>query len=426
MNNFRGFSNTLVPLKKVNFLVGENSTGKSSFLSLLSLVNQPTFWFNPVFTMREDLGPSSFADIVSAWSKDPSYFQVGVVTTEAKRDGRVRLAFTVNEFTEREDSPKLSRHAKLSEGQITTVVFEKSKTRYQVRQVENIFATEGEAVEAFHRLILDARTAAKDFKSFPKDFPAHAPLPMAISILQSLESGDTVSKIEFKIEIPMGMHVTWIAPIRTKPKRIYDGINIGYSPEGEHAPLLLRKSLRSRTGSKRFADRLHNFGNASGLFETVIAHSFGQGAKNPFELIIKFKGADLNINNVGYGVSQALPLVVEFLTSDKQRVFAVQQPEVHLHPRAQAALGELVFELVKEKRHSFFIETHSDYLIDRFRLSMRSDGDPPPSQMLFFNRTPEGNKVYALPISKLGLYPTEQPDDFRDFFVKEEMKMLDI
>lgn len=69
MNIFRGFSETLVPLKQTNFLVGENSTGKSSFLSLMSLVNQPTFWFNPIFTIRDDFGMSSFGDIVSAWSK---------------------------------------------------------------------------------------------------------------------------------------------------------------------------------------------------------------------------------------------------------------------------------------------------------------------------------------------------------------------
>lgn len=426
MNNFRGFRKTLVPLKKINFLVGENSTGKSSFLSLLSLVNQPTFWFNPAFTMREDLGSSSFADIVSAWSEDPSFFQVGVVTTEKEKDGRVRLAFTVNEFTEREDSPKLSRHSKLGENHITTVIFEKSKTKYEVRKLDSVFTSENEAVIEFHRLIESIKNATENFKSFPKEVPPNAPLPMAISILQSLESGDSISKSEFKIEIPMGMHVTWIAPIRTKPKRIYDGISIGYSPEGEHAPLLLRKSLRSRSGSERFAERLRSFGNASGLFETVFAHSFGKGSKDPFELIIKFKGADLNINNVGYGVSQALPLIVEFLTTEKQRVFAVQQPEVHLHPRAQAALGELVFELVKEKRHSFFIETHSDYLIDRFRLSMRSDDDPPPTQMLFFNRTAEGNRVYPLAISRTGLYPTEQPEEFRDFFVKEELRLLDI
>jgi hypothetical protein len=304
--------------------------------------------------------------------------------------------------------------------------FLKSKTKYQVRKLDEVFATEDEAVFEFHRLIENIRSAADNFKSFPKEVPPNAPLPIAISILQSLESGDNISKSEFKIEIPMGMNVTWIAPIRTKPKRIYDGINIGYSPEGEHAPLLLRKSLRSRSGSQRFAERLRSFGNASGLFETVFAHSFGKGSKDPFELVIRLKGADLNINNVGYGVSQALPLVVEFLTSEKQRVFAVQQPEVHLHPRAQAALGELVFELVKEKRHSFFIETHSDYLIDRFRLSMRSDDDPPPTQMLFFNRTAEGNRVHPLAISRKGLYPTEQPEEFRDFFVKEELRLLDI
>jgi predicted ATPase len=426
MNNFRGFSEALVPLKKINFLVGENSTGKSSFLSLLSLVNQPTFWFNPVFTMRDDLGPSSFADIVSAWSKDPSYFQVGIITTEKEETGGVRLAFTLHEFTDRDDNPKLSRHFKLNDKHLTTVIFEKTKTRYKVDLKESKYDTEEDALTDFRIMVGNLRDIPRNFKSFPKDIPPNAPLPMAVSILQSLESGDKNYKSEFKIEIPMGMHVTWIAPIRTKPKRIYDGISIGYSPEGEHAPLLLRKSLRSRTASKRFADKLHNFGNTSGLFETVVAHSFGKGAKDPFELIIKFKGAELNINNVGYGVSQALPLVVEFLTSEKQRVFSVQQPEVHLHPRAQAALGELVFELVKERNHSFFIETHSDYLIDRFRLSMRSDADAPPSQILFFNRTVDGNNVHPLSISSKGLYPVIQPNEFRDFFVKEEIKMLDI
>lgn len=426
MNNFRGFTQALVPLKKINFLVGENSTGKSSFLSLLSLVNQPTFWFNPIFTMRDDLGPSSFADIVSAWSKDPSYFQVGVITIEKEESGGVRLSFTINEFTDQEDSPKLSRHFKFNDQHLTTVIFEKTKTRYKIDLKESKYVTEDAALAGFKNMVSKIRDTPANLKSFPKDVPPNAPLPMAVSILQSLERGDKNFKSEFKIEIPMGMHVAWIAPIRTKPKRIYDGISIGYSPEGEHAPLLLRKSLRSRTASKRFAEKLHNFGNSSGLFETVVAHSFGKGAKDPFELIIKFKGAELNINNVGYGVSQALPLVVEFLTSEKQRVFAVQQPEVHLHPRAQAALGELVFELVKERSHSFFIETHSDYLIDRFRLSMRSDADAPPSQILFFNRTDEGNKVHPLSISSKGLYPSTQPNEFRDFFVKEEMKMLEI
>ncbi|MDR6408469.1 UNVERIFIED_ORG: putative ATPase [Burkholderia sp. 1595] len=424
INNFRGFSHSLIPLDQVNFLVGENSTGKSSFLNVLALVNNPAFWFSPVFALRDQMEHYSFDDFVSAWAKDKSYFQIGVLQTTKEKGGKIALTFNINEFCERDGELKLLRHYIISKDNLKTVLFEKNKTRYKTLSFAHRFASEDEATTEFLKLASSLRDAIGDLKSFPKDVPPNAPLPLVTSVMQNLESGGEQSNDEFKIEIPMSRNVIWIAPIRTKPKRIYDGIKIGYSPEGEHAPVLLRETLLSRAKSKTLATRLKEFGDASGLFETIVAHSFGRGAKNPFELMIRFAGAELNINNVGYGVSQALPLVVEFLTSDKSRMFSVQQPEVHLHPRAQAALGGLIFELAKDQKHAFFIETHSDYLIDRYRLSMRSNDIPPASQILFFNRTSEGNKVFPLKISKNGQYPMEQPNEFRDFFVREEMKLL--
>jgi predicted ATPase len=424
MNNFRGFTDTLVPLTQTNFLIGENSTGKSSFLSLVSLINRPEFWFNPVFSMHEDLGPASFGDIVSAWSKDAKSFEVGVVRTTKQKSGRLKLSFSIHEFAEFEDRPQLVKHSKLDDGHFTTLVFEKTKTKYSVVKRPDEFQTEELARASFLNEIGLNRKNVVGLRSFPKEVPPNSPLPIAVSVLRALESGEVPSKNTFNIEIPMAMSVSWIAPIRTKPKRIYDGASVGYSPEGEHAPFLLRKTLKSKTSSHRFAERLSEFGNASGLFETVWAHAFGSGAKNPFELLVKFKGAELNINNVGYGVSQALPLVVDFLAAEKSRVFAVQQPEVHLHPRAQAALGGLIFELAKEQKHSFFVETHSDYLVDRYRLAMSSAASPPGTQVLFFKRTEKGNQTFSLPLNNLGHYPSDQPEEFRDFFVKEEMKML--
>lgn len=426
MNNFRGFSHALIPLRQGNFLVGENSTGKSSFLSLLSLINQTAFWINPTFPMRDNREPSSFSDIVSAWAIDKTSFQVGIVITEKEKSGHIKLDFHIHDFIDQDDMPALGRSTKYKNKKQTSIIFEKKSTKYKISQREDIYESEETATEDFISIAKNLPRDTSDLKSFPKGFPPRPPLPMATSVLQSLERGENINKLEFQLEIPIGMPVTWIAPIRTKPKRIYDGTRTTYSPEGEHAPLLLRKSLKSKTSSKKFADRLVEFGEASGLFDTIVAHSFGSGSKNPFELLIKFKGAELNINNVGYGVSQVLPLIVEFLTADKKRGFAVQQPEVHLHPKAQAALGGLMFELAHEKNHVFFIETHSDYLIDRFRIAMRQEEAPPESQMLFFERTSLGNKVYALPISKAGLYPTVQPKGFRDFFLKEELKLLEI
>ena len=142
--------------------------------------------------------------------------------------------------------------------------------------------------------------------------------------------------------------------------------------------------------------------------------------------MIRLSGQSFNIENVGYGVSQVLPLVVEFLSRKEGRRFAVQQPEVHLHPRAQAALGSLLFFLAAERKHTFLIETHSDFLIDRYRLEMNGSTEPPLSQILFFSRTATGNQIVPIDISEKGHYPVEQPVAFRDFFVREEMRLLSL
>ena len=49
MNNFRGFNKIVVPIRQVNFFVGENSTGKTSLLALLDLLSKSQFWFNMDF-----------------------------------------------------------------------------------------------------------------------------------------------------------------------------------------------------------------------------------------------------------------------------------------------------------------------------------------------------------------------------------------
>ncbi len=49
IDNFRGFDDTYIPLKEVNFFVGENSTGKTSILSLINLLYDYSFWLRPDF-----------------------------------------------------------------------------------------------------------------------------------------------------------------------------------------------------------------------------------------------------------------------------------------------------------------------------------------------------------------------------------------
>src|SRR5579871_2210539 len=148
----------------------------------------------------------------------------------------------------------------------------------------------------------------------------------------------------------------WLAPIRTKTKRTYDQLYQElFSPEGARTPYLIRRMLRSRTSGIKFRKFLEQVGKSSGLFQTVTTKDFGRNSNAPFELDIILDGKALNISNVGYGVSQALPVIVEIVARQPHSWFAIQQPEVHLHPRAQAALGDLFFELAVEDNKSFVV-----------------------------------------------------------------------
>ena len=71
--------------------------------------------------------------------------------------------------------------------------------------------------------------------------------------------------------------------------------------------------------------------------------------------------------DVGFGVSQLLPFIVQSLVSEKQ-IISIEQPEVHVHPKLQADLGDLLAEAIKKPRQNrFIVETHSEHPILRLQ-----------------------------------------------------------
>jgi predicted ATPase len=172
---------------------------------------------------------------------------------------------------------------------------------------------------------------------------------------------------------------------------------------------------------------IRQVGAESGLFQTVQIRPFGDDVTAPFEVDIVLDKKALNLSTVGYGVSQSLPVLVELLWRRPGSWFAIQQPEVHLHPRAQAALGDVLFDLAREEKKRFLIETHSDFTVDRFRINYRRRlSDKPASQVLFFERKQSRNTVRALRIGARGELPASQPSGYRRFFIKEDLKLMGV
>lgn len=179
MDNFRGFSDTVVPLRQTNFLVGENSTGKSSFLSLLSLANYSNFWFYPNFSFYEETEFNSFDDIVSKSSHDRLSFRVGVFNVVKNRAGRFDLTLNIHEFNNQKDRPALLRHAHLKENKLVALLFDRVKTKYQISRVESSFSTEEDAVRMFRKIAGSLKKEQQELKTFPREFPQTPPLPLS-------------------------------------------------------------------------------------------------------------------------------------------------------------------------------------------------------------------------------------------------------
>lgn len=434
VDNFRGFSDTCIPITDVNFLVGENSSGKTSILGLLKLFS------GPGFLMGQDFGYTHvsfnhFSDMVSTHSDDQTYFRIGFVseTIDGKRKSSPKaLTGCLFTFLEKEGQPRLFKCTFCRGEEKITLRF--GNAVYYKTDKCAIHLTAQEIISTIRTQWVDEHSGKDVGYSKISALGSDGTIPIffALSLASSL-SGSASKGPKTKVVLkPSDMpffppDLTWFAPIRTKARRTYDELTLGFSPEGQHTPYLIRKLLHSKSEASRFKDFIDKVGKASGLFQDVRIRNFGRGATARFELDIVLDGKALNILNVGYGVSQSLPIMVELIAKGRGTWFAIQQPEIHLHPRAQAAFGDVLFEMASLDRKRFLIETHSDFAIDRFRMNYRNRrSDKPDSQILFFERRDKRNIVTPLAIGQTGELPVDQPDSYRQFFIREQMNLLGI
>ena len=188
--------------------------------------------------------------------------------------------------------------------------------------------------------------------------------------------------------------------------------------------LMMRLDRTDKGDWSSLHDHLVAFGEYSGLFSDIKVRSHGRQMSDPFQLQVKVRsGSYANIVDVGYGVSQSLPILVDVRTASRQ-TFLLQQPEVHLHPRAQASLAVLFAESWKKNKNRFLIETHSDYIVDRIRILVRRGIlKPDDASILYFGPNANSVVIHNIGIDGDGNLQ-HTPAGYRDFFLKETDQLL--
>ena len=133
-----------------------------------------------------------------------------------------------------------------------------------------------------------------------------------------------------------------------------------------------------------------------------------------------------NLMDVGFGISQVLPTLAALFRADGPSMFLLQQPELHLHPSAQAALGSLFCETASSGRQ-LIIETHSDYILDRIRLDVRDRRTklkPEEVAILYFERDGLDVRIHPIRFDEDGNV-RDTPPNYRRFFIDEVNRSID-
>lgn len=133
----------------------------------------------------------------------------------------------------------------------------------------------------------------------------------------------------------------------------------------------------------------------------------------------------VNIADVGLGVSQVLPIIVAIHIAKKGQIVFIEQPELHLHPRAQYALTEILSDAAK-RGVCVIIETHSQLMLLGIQAAV-AQGKIPSSKVIlhWFSRNPEGiTEISTANLDRTGAFG-DWPEDFSDVELEAESNYLD-
>ena len=443
LKNFRCFhEEQTARLAPLTLLVGENSTGKTSFMSMIRALWDVAYRHEVPDFKEEPYDLGSFDEIVynlGGKKGKAGTFEAGF--DSATRPGRkLRLSKTNTTqayhfevaFAKDETVPIPVRRHLAYEKLWIKEFFEPKNRNCQLCVGTERGSWEFQFdLQRYSPLDLTHYRVEPLFYSLMKARDGLVPLNGSKKIVErDLEQLFDLCSKSFGIRVEKRPYAS--APVRSRPRRTYDPARMSPDPEGEYVPMYLANVyLRHKEIWGSLKNKLENFGKASGLFDEISILPLGKIDSGPFQIRVRKsggrrKGLWRNLVDVGYGVSQVLPVITELFRQDTAPLVLLQQPEVHLHPSAQAALGSLFCQTAAQGSQ-LIIETHSDYILDRVRMDVR-DGSvplkPDDVSILFFERRAQDVCIHSLGLDKEGNILGDVPPNYRNFFMQETQRSL--
>ena len=199
----------------------------------------------------------------------------------------------------------------------------------------------------------------------------------------------------------------YLGPLRTKAERLYlwDGTEpdgVGFAGGNTVAAMLAARD-RNRRINLGFNQRKRPFEEiiASKLKEMRLIEEFAihsiSDQRRAYEVKLQARSTRewVDLPDVGFGISQVLPVLVECFYAPPNSIIIVEQPEIHLHPGAQSALADVMIDAINAREDSrnrniqLIIETHSEHFLRRLQRRIAEEKLPQEHLSAYFAKSAE-------------------------------------
>jgi predicted ATPase len=465
--NFKAFEEcAYMDFKKLNVFLGPNSSGKSSYLKGL-LTLQETMKSSeaePAIHLTDRIG--SFRNIVYGQKSDGK-FSVTIKLGDVDSSNKLELRGLRNEFAhisssfvlggilvllillasknkelddenavhekEREQSLKyvtaFEDYSKNRVQKVTFIVTQPSpKKPNRIEKMTLILehgdsydiVQKGESYDVFfnNNLLEQAANWLTPYKFFFK----FTDYNVFDSPKEDLRHTYAISLALYELEQCMKQffdHMVHMEPFRNVPERSEMVANYNFGSVGARGENMLTNliSLFSTEQDDQKAELRDEINHWMREFQLADSIDVEENGNNYHSLIIKNKHTKIrtNIVDVGVGTSQLLPIIIESVISPQNSSLLIEEPETHIHPNAQAKLGELFASCSKKYQKRFFIETHSLYLVRQFQILVaKKELEPSDIGVYYFHQDENGTHIKDLRLSDNGQFEEEFPKGFFD------------
>ena len=242
------------------------------------------------------------------------------------------------------------------------------------------------------------------------------------------KNADFLGEFEFSYEEFMDS-IYYLGPLREHPQREYQWTGTGRSDVGKRGEFAIdailaatrdeeKRSLGYKKRRMDFQKMIAYWLLQLGLVEDFRIEEIKEGS-NLYRALVKMPGSkvEVTLTDVGFGVSQVLPVLVLLYYVPEGSTVLMEQPEIHLHPAVQSGLADLMLNVAKARKLQIIAESHSEHFLRRFQRRVAEGKASSKDIKLYFVSTKNG----VAKADDLNLNEWGEIENWPDNFFGDEM-----